>query len=261
MAKPKITPRKIKDPSIKTLQRKTKRILRKSTKEFKKRFPNLDKIQELLEQATILLKKSTETLIDQSKQRKKRRKKNKSNVKLSYTLAKNYERHAAKFNTTSCSYKAKVSLEEENNVKMKDAMNSLENLFSDLITDVSNKCNLRNNNDRMRILVTSDKLKKPLSTRLVKLEEQKPSLILSEIAKVLQSEEDIPLDSSFNVEVVSVRIPSGSGYFKVLNYSKHSKLKRAIITIKNRDDLCLSWALIVGRAMALNSPKLKQITV
>ena len=77
---------------------------------------------------------------------------------------------------------------------MKDAMNSLENLFSNVITEISQKCNLENpKKDRMRILVTSDNFKKPLSTRLVPLETQHPSLILSEISKVLQSEEEISL--------------------------------------------------------------------
>ena len=208
MAKPTSTPKR-KDPSLKTLQRKTRKLLKKSSKEFKKRFPNLDKIKELLEQATELLTKSTEAQKkDRPKQRKLRKKERRPNLKLSYSLSKNYERHVAKFQTTSCSYKAKVSLEDKENVRIKDAMNTLENLFSNLIEDISSKCNLNTKKDKMRILVTSDKFKNPLSTRLVTLEEQKPSLILSEISRVLQSDEEIPLDSSFGIEVVSVKFPS-----------------------------------------------------
>lgn len=145
---------------------------------------------------------------------------------------------------------------------MQDAMNTLENLFSEVITDISQKCNLDNpKKDRMRILVTSDQLKKPLSTRLVTIDEQKPSLILSEISKVLQSDEEISLDSSFDIEVVAVKFPSGSGYFKVLNYSKHTKLKRSIIKIKNSDDLCTARALSVGLALVTDQSKLLRVII
>lgn len=150
-----------------------------------------------------------------------------------------------------------MSLQEGTSIRMRDVMDSLENLFSDVIADVSRECNLDNpNRDKMRVLVTSSHFKKPLSTRLVTLNEQKPTLILSEISKVLQSDEEISLDSSFGVDVVTVKSPAGSGYFKVLNYSRHTKIKRCIIKIKNlSDDLCCERALVTGREIALKGPK------
>jgi len=103
----------------------------------------------------------------------------------------------------------------------------------------------------MRVMVSADNLKKPLSTRLVPVSEQNPSLILGEIGYVLQSEEELSLDNSFTIDVVALKAPVGSGRFgKVLNYSKHTKIKKSIITIKNKDQLCCARAIVTGKALA-----------
>jgi len=61
----------------------------------------------------------------------------------------------------------------------------------------------------MRVMVSADNLKKPLSTKLVPVGEQNPSLILNEIERVLQSEEELSLDRSFTIDVVSLKAPTG----------------------------------------------------
>ena len=114
-------------------------------------------------------------------------------------------------------------------------MNALENVFEGIISDVRSECNLNQpKKDKIRIMFTSDTLKKPLSTRLVTVQEQSSSL-MSEISKVLQGEENLQLDESFIVDVVTVG--RGKSSYKVLNYEKHSKLKKSIIKIKNTDSL------------------------
>ena len=86
--------------------------------------------------------------------------------------------------------------------------------------------------------------------------------VMSEITKVLQSNENIPLDQSFVIDVVAIKSPTGSGKnstsLKVLDYSKDSIVKKSIITIKNKDALCCGRAIAVGQALADNHPKLKQ---
>ena len=109
-------------------------------------------------------------------------------------------------------------------------------------------------------MVTSSGFKKPLSTRLVSLKEQSSSLILSEIAKVLQSDEGIRLDENFTIDIVALKTPTGRGKsYKVLNYRKHTKLKKSIITIRNKDNLCAACAIVTGKAMALNDHRARRI--
>ena len=51
----------------------------------------------------------------------------------------------------------------------------------------------------------------------------------------------------------------GSGRsLKVLDYAKDTHIKKSIITIRNKDNLCCGRALAVGKAMAENHPKVKQ---
>ena len=139
-----------KSKSAKRLQRKAKRLLRRSHKELGKKTPDLNKVEFLLKKAATQLKRSVAQLQEELKDSKdsKQTRKEVSPIKLSYHLQKNYERHVKKFSTSSCSFTAKVGLENE--VRMKDVMNSLENLFSDVISDVKNQCNLSNpSRDRM----------------------------------------------------------------------------------------------------------------
>jgi hypothetical protein len=84
--------------------------------------------------------------------------------------------------------------------------------------------------------------------------------VLSEVTKVFQSNEHIPLNESFTIDIVAVRQPTGSGKrsLKVLDYSKDSSVKKSIITIKNKDKLCCGRAIAVGQALADKNPKLKQ---
>ena len=77
--------------------------------------------------------------------------------------------------------------------------------------------------DRMRILIRSSELKSPISTQLLPAIQMTSNRVMSEITKVLQSNENIPLDQSFTVDVVAVRQPTGSG-------KKHSTSLKVLLT-------------------------------
>ena len=71
--------------------------------------------------------------------------------------------------------------------------------------------------------------------------------VLGEITKVLQSDEEIPLDQSFVIEIIGVKAPARSGQsLKVLNYPKDT----CLITTGNRDNVYSGRALAVGKASA-----------
>ena len=109
-------------------------------------------------------------------------------------------------------------------------------------------------------MITSDALKASISTRLLPAIQMTSNKVLSEVTKVLKSNENSPLDQSFVIDVAAIKSPTGSGKsLKVLDYAKDSVLKRSIITIKNKDNLCCARAIVLGKALVECHPKLKQI--
>ena len=59
------------------------------------------------------------------------------------------------------------------------------------------------------------------------------------------------------IDIIGIKASTGSGKsLKVLDYSKDTHIKKSIITIKNKDNLCCGHALAVGKATADNHLKL-----
>ena len=174
----------------------------------------------------------------------------------------------------------------DDNVKIRDIMTELSSLFTDAIEQVNVSCNilipttkclvcLINKifcfkvkeqcdfrtplDDKIRVMVRSSALKSPISTRLIPSVHMTFNEVLGEITKVLQSNEEIPLDQSFFIDIIGVKAPTGCRKsLKVLDYSKDTHLKKSIITIRNKDNLCCGRALAVGKAIADRHPKAKQ---
>ena len=98
-----------------------------------------------------------------------------------------------------------------------------------------------------RVMVRSSALKSPISNRLIQSVQMTSSKVLNEITKALQSNEEIPLDQSFTIGITGVKAPTGSRKsLKVLDHTKDPRLKKSVITIKNRDTLCCRRALAVS---------------
>ena len=99
-----------------------------------------------------------------------------------------------------------------------------------------------------------------IRSNALKITQMTLNKVLREITKVLQSNEEIPLDQSFVIDIIGVKAPTGSRKsLKVLNYAKDSHLKKSVITIKNRDNLCCGRALAVGKALADNHSQVQRI--
>ena len=82
-------------------------------------------------------------------------------------------------------------------------------------------------------MVRSSALKSAISTRLIPSVQMTSNKVLGEITKVLESNEEISLDQSFTIDIISLKAPTGSGkYLKVLDYSKDTLLKKSVITIR-----------------------------
>ena len=64
--------------------------------------------------------------------------------------------------------------------------------------------------DKIRVMVRSSALKVPISTRLIPSAQMTSSKVLGEITKVLQSNEEIPLDQSFTIDITGT-----DGFWKI----------------------------------------------
>ena len=239
-------------------KRRVKKLLKRAEHELKKAVPDFDKVIRLQTKASLFLQDDIAIAIARTHNRNARLHQNQPGptTRLHFQLDKISERQVKKYGAHTCAYKAKITGIPKSNNLLKDSMNALENVFNDIISTVKEKCKLKNpKQDRLRLMLTSDSLKKPLSTRLVPVQEQTPSLMLAEISKVLQSEENISFDDTLTVDVVALKAPIGRGRqnYKVLNYGKHSKLKKSIVRIRNSDDLCMARAIVTGRAMVDNA--------
>ena len=69
---------------------------------------------------------------------------------------------------------------------------------------------------------------------------------MAEIEKVLQSKQDLKLDSSLDIEIGTISPPRGAG--STYLSKENIKAKKSVITIQNRDNLCLARAICVAMA-------------
>ena len=80
--------------------------------------------------------------------------------------------------------------------------------------------------DKVHVMIRSSALKSPISTRLIPSVQMISNKVLGEITKVLQSNEEIPLDQSFVIHIIGMKALTGSGKsLKVLDYSKDTLKK------------------------------------
>lgn len=116
----------------------------------------------------------------------------------------------------------------------------------------------------MRVMLTAGALKSSISTPLIRPGNMNAERVLSEVSKVLQNNEEFPLDCSFTIDIVALEQHVGAGKTKklqkapkVLDYSKDCKFKRSVVTINNSNNLCCPRALVTGKVMADSHPSLK----
>ncbi|XP_066279615.1 uncharacterized protein [Branchiostoma lanceolatum] len=155
------------------------------------------------------------------------------------------QRPVKKFNTNQVTMTAipnrEVDLAEHDTI-----MHFLNGMFEGMINHVDKELK---HDDKIRLVMNSERLDKPVSTKLVNKTDMSPELILSEVERVMQSHKDFLIDDTFFVDLLTVQFPEkGSGYWRFFcNIEEFVQKKQCIIQIKNRDELCCGRALVVAR--------------
>ena len=146
--------------------------------------------------------------------------------------------HAAR----EISYRAKLKNPAQH-VPLGDLLPQLHALFETLLAETR-----RNYGDAgvMRIYISHPQLESAIIIPPTFLGDLTSEDILRKIDNVLYSAGSIPADDEIDINVAVVEFLSGSGRYTVLDLDKDLINKRAIVTIRNRDNTCLPRAIVVG---------------
>ena len=167
--------------------------------------------------------------------------------------------HSQKFNMTAKNYSVRFN-NQLDDVNLLESQNRTYNIFDHLIKDVTEGMN---STDQVRFVLSSNQLQFPISLPFCPLEQLTTEKVLAQVEKVVQSNEEFRLNDTVNIDIIRVEMPQGSGRSKVkrqtLNIREYLKQKKSVITINNKDDLCLARALVVSIARIEKDPRYKQI--
>ena len=167
--------------------------------------------------------------------------------------------HSKKFNTTAKNYTVQFN-NVLDKVDLLESRRRTYNIFHHLIEDVTADMNP---NDQVRFILSSDQLQTPIAIPFCSLEELTSEKVLSYVEKVVQSNEEFRLNNTVDIDLIRVEIPQGSGKSKVkrniVDIREYLRKKKSVITINNKDNLCLARALVVSIARIEKDPRYKQI--
>ena len=199
---------------------------------------------------------------DEQTGRGKKRKAENQNVEQEqdyYRIKSVRDHHSDKFNMTAKNY----SVHFNNVLDDVDLLKSQERtygIFDHLIRDVTEGMN---STDQVRFVLSSNQLQTPISLPFCSLEELTTEKVLSQVEKVVQSNEEFRLNDTVNIDIIRVEMPQGSGRSKLkrtaFNIRDYLKQKKSVISINNTDGLCLARALVVSIARIEKDPRYRSI--
>ncbi|XP_052814068.1 uncharacterized protein LOC128241135 [Mya arenaria] len=155
------------------------------------------------------------------------------------TFAKN----AAKDTT----YEVKID-EEYHGQRLHDIRIGLHQMFDDLLGQA--RGNLAGN-DLGRVIIHHGGLHDPIIIPLQKWSELCADVVMSTIEKVLNSNQELAIDSSFEITIGSINLPKGGTRQRIIKLKGKNnslQLKTSIVTIENEDQLCMARAIGVSWA-------------
>ena len=162
-----------------------------------------------------------------------------------YVMTKLKEQKMEKFRTTASTYRVKFRNIDVGDVT--DILNTLKRMFAAVLEDMTSHAKT---GDLIRMTVQSPTLDFPIVVPFLRLQEVTVDRFLSEVERVLQSNEDFMIDEGLEIDITRVDMPSGSGRKKRIfaNMDRFLKEKKCFIQIQNVDELCCARAIVTGKA-------------
>ena len=129
------------------------------------------------------------------------------------------------------------------NNKMVDAKNVLRRAFEEMLNEVKEHLHPK---DIIRGVIYNEHLDLPIYIPCQKSENMNADVIMANVSSVLNSNEDIPLDSSCRIVLGAIKYPRGGKGHNYTSLSEKISKKKSIARIKNTDNTCLVRAVLVS---------------
>ena len=126
-------------------------------------------------------------------------------------------------------------------------MKTLQNLFDSVLSDVTKGIQ---EEDLVQVTLECPDLDVPIILPFMQMNQLTSELLLTEIERVPQSNEQFVLDHCVHLNITHVSFPKG-GTGKRYDYVDTERLlenKRCIIQIQNKDDMCCARAIVTAKA-------------
>ncbi|CAC5421906.1 unnamed protein product [Mytilus coruscus] len=114
-------------------------------------------------------------------------------------------------------------------------------MFDDVLNRAKGK-----NNDLGRVIIAHPELNNSIVVPLDKWPNINSQRVMEAVENVLNSEENLPLDTAMEVTIGSINVPSGSGTMPITRLKgKYNSiaLKKSLLQVSNNDQMCLATAI------------------
>ncbi|CAG2253327.1 unnamed protein product [Mytilus edulis] len=160
-----------------------------------------------------------------------------------YTFSQIKERTYAKTGAIDKTFQAKFT-SQLHDKKLSDITEDLHGLFDDILDTVRQDSDA---NSLARVIIEHNGLTDPIVVSLRELNKMDSSIVMDEISKVLQSNEELPVDDSCTITVGRIDIPSGGGRLRITKLTGENNSlmrKRSIVNIPSTT-MCMPMAIVV----------------
>ena len=113
----------------------------------------------------------------------------------------------------------------------------------------------------VRFVFNHPALNRPINLPLMCVGDVDAECIMSEIERVIQSNEGFDIDDLFTTDIIEVHLPEGTKFInRSVPISKLLHGKMSIVTMKNNDNICMARALVTAIAKVDDDSSWKAIS-
>lgn len=153
------------------------------------------------------------------------------------TKQKTFSKNLAKETTYKIKFKDQWKGE-----KIRNILGEISTMFDDVL----HKAKGNNESDMGRVIITHPELNNSIVVPLDTWSNINSNRIMQAVENVLNSEENLPLDTGMEIIIGNIAVPSGSGNLRITTLNgTHSSiaLKKSMLRVSNDDRLCLATAI------------------
>ena len=166
-----------------------------------------------------------------------------------YVVENVKQTRSKKFRMSAMDYSIRFN-NTENKLDLIQGYERTQEIFEHLLNDITAGMNEK---DQVRFVLHSEQLDTPISLPFMPVLQLTPE-------RVVQSNHNFRLNDTVVVDIVHIETPRGSGRKRIhLDIGEFLHKKRSVISIRNKDDLCLARALVVAIAKIEKAPEYKSL--